>query len=419
MCASSFEGTGDADGGGGVRGAGAEGPAPAPPLLAGEANPLDLAVSVTRQVEISGPSSWEHLICGIDSLDLGFYVDWRLNWLVLEKALAAGKQAAEKTSGIAWDYAKADGCLILPSGKPPMYAFHLQTADFHLFIARRQKADKYPIVFVSLLARSLWLRGIKAAVENVEAFITKLGGHVDRIQVSRVDLAADFVIPGGLTLEFLLGCRVSQSSKHSHHVDGTTLETFYVGSTTVPILCRIYDKSKEILKDGLKDWFFTDVWKREHCGDVWRVEFQLRRDALKEFNIDSPESLLDRASGMWAYLTDNWMSFRLNDNENVSRRTVHLWWQAVQEVEQDFGGTLDVKREYAKGGQAGAEWYVAHAAGCLVGFAARIHVDDFDSALGVIAAEVRQYWRQHDFEERVRVERIKLGFDDTQEKGAA
>jgi len=49
----------------------------------------------------------------------------------------------------------------------------------------------------------------------------------------------------------------------------------------------------------------------------------------------------------------------------------------------------------------------------LAGFAARKGVDDIDSALGLFASAMADYWASRSFDERYRVERIRLGFDDT------
>jgi hypothetical protein len=90
----------------------------------------------------------------------------------------------------------------------------------------------------------------------------------------------------------------------------------------------------------------------------------------------------------------------------------------VQEIGRDFGSQIEIKREYSKGGQAPAEWYVSHAGGCLVGFAARFGINEFGSALGLFAAHMRDYWGGKDFDTRYRLERIKLGFDDSAQGGA-
>jgi hypothetical protein len=369
--------------GGGAEGAEAGGPAPAPP--ASGLNPLDLAVSVTRQVQISGPNNWTHLVTGIDTLDLGYYIDWGNNWTVLAKALADGKQSAESSQGVIFNFGTIQSCLILPGGKQPMYRYHLQTANFHVFIAHRQDAsEKYPNVYVSILAKSLWIKGIPASASVVEAFVVALGGKIGRVQVSRADFCADFLIPGGLSLDFLNEFRVCRSPHHRHYMNGDKLETYYIGAGGAPIQARIYDKALEVRSEGIKMWFPEDVWKIRDCQDVWRPEFQVRREALKEFGIETLNDLAQRGRGIWEHLTDAWLSLRIPDNENVTRRTVHPWWSAVQEVGDDLGPAFEITRNRNSGGQAISEWYVAHGSGCLVGFAAREGFKDFDTAVAFL-----------------------------------
>src|SRR4051794_16054694 len=115
-------GFGDAGaGGGGCPAAGSAGPGSAAPLVG--LAPNDLAVSVTRQVVISGPEQWKHLVSGVDTLDLGLYVTWgKASWPGLEKKLVEGKAGAEGTQGVLWDGWKGHQLLIFPGGKPPMYA---------------------------------------------------------------------------------------------------------------------------------------------------------------------------------------------------------------------------------------------------------------------------------------------------------
>jgi hypothetical protein len=378
---------------------------------------LHLAVPVTRQVQISGPQHWKHLVCGIDSLDLGLEVWWENAWAALAEALERGKISAGKTEGVIWEYRGAGECLILPRGKPPMYAYHLQTADFHLFISERSEPSGYPNVYVSLLAKSLWQRGPTRAIEEVLTFVRNLGGRVGDCVPSRVDLCADFQIPGGVSLNFLLSHVVARTRKTDQHLKNGVLETFYVGARGAPVLSRIYDKGAEIMAHGGEKLWFLDIWKLPAVYDIWRVEFQLRRVPLKQLRIHSFDELVRSGGSIWRYLTEQWMSLRLPDDENTSRRTLHPWWLAVQAVGEDFGNQLKVKRKYSTGGQAPVEWYTSHASGCLAGFAAREGVDDFDTALGLLTNAMRTHWSHRNFEDRYRVERIKLGFNDQQEKG--
>jgi hypothetical protein len=83
-------------------------------------------------------------------------------------------------------------------------------------------------------------------------------------------------------------------------------------------------KGKEVLKKGTKLWF-AEVWGTEDFSNIWRVEYQLRRAALKQFNVNNTRDIWKKLGGIWNYLTTEWFSLRLPDNDKVERRTVHPW----------------------------------------------------------------------------------------------
>jgi hypothetical protein len=87
------------------------------------------------------------------------------------------------------------------------------------------------------------------------------------------------------------------------------------------IVARIYDKTLEISKSG-KDWLY-DLWGIGRDVRVWRVEFQLRREALKEFAIETLDDLINRMQGLWNYCVNDWLSVRTVGNKNG--RLVSFW----------------------------------------------------------------------------------------------
>ena len=69
-------------------------------------------------------------------------------------------------------------------------------------------------------------------------------------------------------------------------------------------MARIYDKTEEVRKKG-SDWW-PEIWGEAFQPDkrVLRVEFQLRREAIRELGMSSPDEVLNGLPGVWAYLTD-------------------------------------------------------------------------------------------------------------------
>ncbi len=384
---------GDAQGEGGPASAG--GPSPA----------AEEALSVTRLAPFTNQVDWKPLACGVDSLDVGLEVAWDETWPQRSKWLDDAKERAAGSPGIP---SPCGRFLILPSGKPPNYRWHLQWPDFHLFIGRSQSPrSNTPNVYASINSQALWMSSAAAAVPAVVQEIIRLGGSLHRVKLSRCDLSADFLIPGEVPLQLLLDCRVPRQVKHSHNMTGDNLETFYQGAKNSPIQLRIYDKALEIAHGGTKYWFY-DIWKVAPGADVWRVEFQLRRQYLKQSGVNTVPDLMARAGGMWQYLTKDWFSLRLNDDSNTSRRTIHPGWVSVQACADKFGPELAVVRDRSQQ-LASAEWYVNHCAGCLVGFGARQRLADFESAAAALVAKMRGRFTVDDYRQQYTVKSIQLG----------
>ena len=234
-----------------------------------------------------------------------------------------------------------------------------------------------------------------------------MGGRVDRVQVSRVDLCSDFHIPGGLSFDFLLNYRVSQSDSISQHMDGNTLETFYCAKPNHHTRLRIYDKSKEIIASK-KPWFW-EVWDIEPTDNVWRIEYQLRREVLRAYHINTIDQLVSMSGAVWQYLTESWFSLRQLDDSNTSRRSVHPFWSAVQSLATDFGSTFELDRKRAVSSLGDPKWYISHCAGCLASYAAVLNLPDMDQAIDSLINSMREYWQGRGYDDRVRTLRLRDG----------
>lgn len=364
------------------------------------------ALSITCPVHFTSPVEWRYLACGIDTLHLALQVKWGKTWEEFSARLEECKNLAAGTNGLP----SSDGrFLVLPSGKPPNFRWHLQYPAFHLYLGRSAEPhEQSPNVYISINSQTLWQnscdQAVAIAVDEVKAF----GGDVVQVKPSRCDLAADFLIPQGLSLDFLTALRVPLHFKNSSNSSGDRLETFYYGAKSSPIQMRIYDKALEVLHGGTKLWFL-DVWKLVECEGVWRIEFQLRRSHLKSVGINTVPELISGLNGLWTYLTHDWFSLRLLDDTNTTRRTVHPWWQDVQSCALRFGEFRPLIRNPERQ-PASVDWYIAHIAGCFVGFAARLQVADCEAAIQKLSAQLRAYFTTHSFRDKYTVHSIKLGY---------
>ena len=369
------------------------------------------ALSVTRPMEISvvccepRVAECRVLLAGIDTLDFGMYVEFDVSWSRIVVKLAQLKRAARGTKG----RPVGDGrCLILPSGKPN-YPFHLQYPGFQLYLSRKSRPDgETSNVFVSLNSQLLWDTGERAAVGLVLSELAELArGTVRECRMSRCDLSVDLLLPGGLTDDFVRQHAVSHTKQYRIFADHDRLQTLYVGGTNSDIRLRLYDKSVEIAHSE-KLWFLP-LWGLAENADVWRFEFQVRRSVLKACGINSLGDLRTRSADLWRYLTDNWFSLRLRDDENATRRTVHPLWQTLQECANRFGPLTEPLKRLRPQPSLDASRSVHQAASSLVGFAARKGLTTLEAALPEFVEELRREFQSRNFEDDRQRKAIQLG----------
>jgi hypothetical protein len=357
-----------------------------------------MAIPVTRHALTPYVQDFQFLLCGIDTLDLGLYVMWGSDWKRRLQAFDRNKQRARRNGGLLFDLPSGRKCIFKPNGKGENYRFHLQFEAYNLFVGIAACPGSSPNVYLSIDAKTLWLKGIETALSWITEDLKAIGGgKIQFVKISRVDFCSDFWIPGGLSYDFLLSHKVTRNDKGNLFLDKNNMETYYAANKKSPIQLRIYNKGLEVKQGGTKLWFL-DLWQRETAEDIWRIEFQVRRPALKQFGINSIDDLKEKQAGLWHYLTSKWFSLRLPDDEKAERKTIHPFWCAVQECFQQNDPDSEIKRVYESGKAATPEWHLSHIDGCLSSFAAHMGITNREDAINELLTHLKRRNNAKDFE---------------------
>lgn len=256
-----------------------------------------------------------------------------------------------------------------------IYAYVLYNDDVTIKIARKLSNGVYPEIFVEFRSRFL-MGGLKDAYALIREWIEKWA-VISAEKISRADLATDF--QGNLIIDMenvVMRCR-NNVTHFEEYREGRKITGYTFGSGA--ILLRIYDKSHEIEKKGKQ--YMKAEWKKQgwdETSPVWRIEYQLRRDILKEFQIETFQELLDIAPDMWNYLTEEWFSIRQPSETDTTRSRWQLsgLWQTVHESLRSFGQLTGVVREKIK--QVNIDQLVPQMAGLLTSFSALLQLDNID-----------------------------------------
>lgn len=143
---------------------------------------------------------------------------------------------------------------------------------------------------------------------------------------------------GSLRLSRTRGVRSNTCSPRSraHHTakkKGLLSQTF------------LYNKTLEMKKNPRP--YLERLWRDagwDGVTDVWRLEFQLRRQALRDLRVVRYSDLADSLAGIWAYCTQKWLRHTqpLGADRNQSRWPLSPLWLLLQGAQ--WSGINDVQR---------------------------------------------------------------------------
>lgn len=278
---------------------------------------------------------------------------------------------------------------IMPTGaRGYAYLLHNDLIELRLAMYRSNTKSFYPIV-VRFKSGLLWEQGMNS-YSYVASFIRSAFNHIINTKVNRCDLALHM---DGLSFNVGdLDSFVGRFRKDSLHRCDRTIESLYFGSrTTNKCLCRIYNKTREVIEKRDKYWFF-DIWDKSGMDifNVWNIEFELHRDFLKECKIDSWDDLKNNINSLWHYLTNEWL--RYVDLSSATRREnckVQPLWIEIQKGYDylEFNGYIQRSIQRMRD----TNKYVPSAVGYLTSLSALVGIDDVDDAIYYLKFAMQTY----------------------------
>jgi hypothetical protein len=230
------------------------------------------------------------------------------------------------------------------------------------------------------------------------------------LSVSRIDLFADvqgWKIESSDRSRFVCranDCRIFES--------GRSFRGFQFGlRTSKTLTARIYDKTADIEDHG-GDWWHG-IWsdRFQPGSPVIRVEFEFARQALAQFCVDTPAEVLAVRDQLWAYATDEWLSFRdPTSDHSRSRWPVAPEWTALQAVRTSTDRTEPLERITAGRASGSLRKLFPALTGYLASFAAVVGTEEIGETLGVLDYHLRadEQHRRIRFRERVARRRAEL-----------
>jgi hypothetical protein len=361
-----------------------------------------------------GCSAYQPLIAGIDTLEIGFCIsDYKLSdeeW----KTISEAKEKAQSTL-----YSKGNGVkfrghdfTVLRTGSM-RYKFMLSNDDIQIRVFPDARSGlHFPEMKVILRSQFLWRHGWQDAVRRTEEWI-HYWANVTEIKISRIDIMVDFM--GQLPiLSTELKEVVTRSKKkrefgtYERYAEGKKANGYRFGENE--LMCRIYDKTVEILRSD-KKWF-EEIWSGkgwQKGKPVIRVEFQCRRKIIRQMQIVTTKDLFAIVPDLWRELTAEWLTIRIIGNDtHRTRWPMSEFWKVVQNAVSCFGHLTGVSR--LKQLKSKKETLESHARGYLLNLAAlasKSILDDTEYGKRYIALKVGQWLDDPAFEQEIEKRRHK------------
>ena len=264
--------------------------------------------------------SFRLLLHGIDTIQCAYYLSAKGEKSGLDFDILSRKREEIRQAKNSISMPVEIGCfefLLQPYGTPSGYPIVLKNRDFKIEMGE----FNWPNFYVTFTSEALWKETAFGLHEKFLRWAESIGYIQPKNEkLSRVDFTFDYYLP---EIDFTEDHFVSRSTKDSQHRENKKTQTFQFGKGDVVL--RVYDKISEIIQKSEKVWFFG-LWGESE--NVWRIEWQVRKEVLKRFGIITFKDLEERYGDILRYLATEHDTLRIpNGDSNPSRWPLHSLWE--------------------------------------------------------------------------------------------
>lgn len=298
---------------------------------------------------------------------------------------------------------------ILNSGKKG-YAYILHNSGYQIDIAQyKSKLENFCPLQIRISSEYLWAYGLSDAWSMIYNWVVETFGNVISEKVCRLDLCTHVS-----DIDLITYYDISYKGNFKKR------ETFYNGKNinaitfgrrqSKNIYCRIYNKSLEVQEKKQKTWFY-EIWKNNgmNIKNVWNIEFEIKSEFLRQFNIDTVNDILEHLQDLWLFCTNEWLQKIDRTNIRVERCNINSDWLEIQKAYSNFNskGIIEKKKQI----ELDALVLVPNIVGNITSYSARKGNINIDEAFSNLYRDTKKYLFNKDtsFEKEVHNKRLILG----------
>ena len=284
------------------------------------------------------------------------------------------------------------------------FPFVLDDNAYRIQFSRPGK--KLPMAYVKVSAEYLAFQGPVAIQEELKVLLSEFGLISGQNMVSRIDLAADFCSSCVMDSWHRSAWVTRAVEIHSYAKD-QEFTGWTIGMGGI-IGARLYDKTTEIKQSG-KSWAET-LWlpaRWEPGQQVWRLEFEFKRDYLKERNLSSLDSVLANLNGLWSYATTEWLRLTVPNpaDSTRSRWPTHPLWIALTSVDWETKCGVLLKR-FTNARMPDEKRIYSSMFGSLASYMAIYQIDDKEEAMDGLIGKMHEHYQSIAFYQGLHVDEL-------------
>jgi hypothetical protein len=300
---------------------------------------------------ISHPSKVKNILAsGIDSLVISMDIDWKDASLfdVLDKLKEKAKEYSHDYPGIMNHFNTEEiwPFTIKPHGTKG-FSWILSGSDFTYKIANSLEPGSRPNVMIEIRSEALWRLGPEEVLKIALSLIEVNGGRIIEAKLSRVDLCVDFLMSEKIWSQSLMEYAVTRATDFVPYYTHKKMTGIKIGKDIIS--ARLYDKPLEIQQQSKKYWMYG-IWginETPQGKKIIRIEFQMRREVLKQLGLNNVEDLFKNIDQAWAYCTKNWLKFQDRPGLHHTQRSTLKWYGEIQNGFKGAQGAEPLVREKA------------------------------------------------------------------------
>jgi len=338
------------------------------------------------------PEKSKLLRFGVDSLYLSYPGVLSEEW---DQKLSRLKELAQQEDDLSQSIAQVTICghLFEVRDKGAGRFSYVLVDNAYRIQASNSRSKSLPLAYVQISSEYLTHAGIEKAEEGLRHIVNSLGVVNEPANISRVDLYADFCADCEMDAFEPLRDWVTRVETMSLHYSYGQFSGWSFGSGG-DIVARLYDKTLEVEKKSRK-LYLHELWKAagwDGESQVWRMEFEAKRNALVSLQLPKLSHLLPNQAALWRYLTENWLRLTVpaESDTNRARWNNHPLWDFIASAFDTENAHTKLQR-FNPARLPEDERLFVHGLGGITSFMASRGIEDIGEGIGEYLHQAKAY----------------------------